>query len=166
MSHHKGVCSGGRTGKGRSDSGSPQLKAGAKKQELESGDDPAVADGEGGAIRLSSQKPATPRMPCRADCSFAETATISSEPKGDLSGTWVGEIWDFPDFVLYRQLPSASPFQWGESSIRRFLCGWHLSPRGKAREGGMFQDLDFSPVQTRHVAPVYVPHPLPETILQ
>lgn len=48
MSHHKGVCSGGRTGKGRSDSGSPQLKASAKKQELESGDDPAVADGEGG----------------------------------------------------------------------------------------------------------------------
>lgn len=39
VSHHKGVCSGGRTGKGRSDSMSPQLKAGAKKQELESGDD-------------------------------------------------------------------------------------------------------------------------------
>lgn len=73
MSHHKGVCSGGRTGKGRSDSMSPQLKAGAKKQELESGDDPAVAGGEGGAIRLSSQKPAPPKMPCPADCSFATT---------------------------------------------------------------------------------------------
>lgn len=166
MSHHKGVCSGGRTGKGRSDSGSPQLKASAKKQELESGDDPAVADGEGGGRLGYLPRSPLPRMPCRADSSFAETATISFEPKGDLSGTWVGEIWDFPDFVLYRQLPSASPFQWGERSSSRFLCGWHLSPRGKAREGEMFQDLDFSPVQTCHVAPVYVPHPLPETMLQ
>lgn len=34
MSHHKGVYSGGRTGEERNDSMSPQLEAGAKKQEL------------------------------------------------------------------------------------------------------------------------------------